>query len=219
VIPYGRLEKGDPRPLNGDTIFEIGSTTKVFTSLLLAGMVQRGEVALDDSGSHILAIQEVFGRMPRSRIALETGAHSLWVSRLLTQLGHEAIVAHARNVRLISESRRKDDRIDARTLARLPRIDPRLLSPVQHRSAKAQIHLTVIRARAGLVSARTTLVNTAPSSAVPQVSEKSFSKQDVRLLFLSAERPWIQGRLSALIPVRFRSIPGLAAVIVSAGCC
>jgi transposase len=58
-------------------------------------------------------------------------------------------------------SRRKDDRIDARTLARLARIDPQLLSPVQHRSAQAQMHLTVIRARAGLVSARTALVNTA----------------------------------------------------------
>jgi CubicO group peptidase (beta-lactamase class C family) len=48
VITYGHLDKGDPRPLDGDTIFEIGSATKVFTSLLLADMVQRGEVALDD---------------------------------------------------------------------------------------------------------------------------------------------------------------------------
>jgi serine-type D-Ala-D-Ala carboxypeptidase/endopeptidase len=48
VIAYGHLEKGDTRPLNGDTIFEIGSMTKVFTSLLLADMVQRGEVRLDD---------------------------------------------------------------------------------------------------------------------------------------------------------------------------
>jgi serine-type D-Ala-D-Ala carboxypeptidase/endopeptidase len=48
VIAYGQLEKGDPRALNGDTIFEIGSVTKVFTSLLLADMVQRGEVALND---------------------------------------------------------------------------------------------------------------------------------------------------------------------------
>ncbi len=39
--------------------------------------------------------------MPRSRIALETGTHSPWVSRLLSELGHEVIVAHARNVRLI----------------------------------------------------------------------------------------------------------------------
>jgi transposase len=107
------------------------------------------------------AIQEVFGRMRRSRIALETGMHSPWVSRLLSGLGHEVIVAHARNVRLIGESRRKDDRLDARTLARPARIDPQLLSPVQHRSAKAQADLMVIRARAGLVRARTALINTA----------------------------------------------------------
>src|SRR5712671_2831425 len=47
------------------------------------------------------------------------------------------------------------------TLARLARIDPELLCPVKHRSAKAQADLTVIRARAGLVRARTALVNTA----------------------------------------------------------
>jgi Transposase len=97
--------------------------------------------------------------MPRSRIALETGMHSPWVSRVLSELGHEVIVAHARNVRLIGE--RKDDRLDAQTLARLVRIDPQLLCPVKHRSAKAQADLTVIRARAGLVRARTALVNTA----------------------------------------------------------
>jgi transposase len=106
-------------------------------------------------------MQRVFGRIPRSRVALETGTHSPWVSRQLTQLGHEVIVAHARNVRLIGESSRKDDQLDARTLARLARIDPDLLGPVRHRSARAQIHLTVIRARAALVGARTALVNAA----------------------------------------------------------
>lgn len=48
VIAYGHRDQGDPRPLNCDTIFEIGSVTKVFTALLLTDMVQRGEVKLDD---------------------------------------------------------------------------------------------------------------------------------------------------------------------------
>ena len=42
-----------------------------------------------------------------------------WISRLLSELGHEVIVANARKVRLIGESRKKDDRLDAQTLARL----------------------------------------------------------------------------------------------------
>jgi transposase len=99
--------------------------------------------------------------MPRSRIALEIGTHSPWVSRLLKELGHEVIVANARKVRLIGESRKKDDRLDAQSLARLARLDPELLYPVKHRSAEAQGHLMAIRARAGLVRARTSLVNTA----------------------------------------------------------
>jgi len=121
-----------------------------------------GEVLLEQKLSTLpKAMNEVFGGMPRSRIALETGMHSPWVSRLLSELGQEVIVANARNVRLIGESRKKDDRLDARTLARLARIDPQLLGPVKHRSAQAQAHLMVIRARAGLVRARTSLINTA----------------------------------------------------------
>ena len=71
---------------------------------------------LDDSGQIQLeqrvrttatALQEVFQAMPRSRIALEIGTHSPWISRLLRELGHEVIVANARKVRLIGESRKK----------------------------------------------------------------------------------------------------------------
>ena len=123
---------------------------------------EAGEVLLEQKvATTPQAMKEVFGGMPRSRMALETGMHSPWVSRLLSGLGQEVIVAHARNVRLIGESRRKDDRLDAQTLARWARIDPQLLCPVKHRSAKAQADLTLIRGRAGLVRARTALVNTA----------------------------------------------------------
>ena len=54
VVAYGNLANGDPRTLDGDTIFEIGSVTKVFTSLLLADMVNRKEVALDDPAAQYL---------------------------------------------------------------------------------------------------------------------------------------------------------------------
>src|ERR1700687_4398717 len=118
---------------------------------------------LDEAGKIILeqkvattpeAMKKAFAKIPRSLIALETGTHSPWVSRLLTELGYKVIVAHAQKVQLITKSSRKDDRHDARTLARLARIDPELLGPVRHRSAQAQIPLTVIRARAELVRAR-----------------------------------------------------------------
>jgi transposase len=123
---------------------------------------EAGQIQLEQRvRTHGKALQEVFGSMPRSRIALEIGTHSPWVSRLLSELGHEVIVANARKVRLIGESRKKDDRLDAQTLARLARIDPELLYPVKHRSAQAQADLMMIRARAGLVRARTGLVNTA----------------------------------------------------------
>ena len=125
-------------------------------------MDEAGQIQLEQRvRTSAKALQEAFGTMPRSRIALEIGTHSPWISRLLSGLGQEVIVANARKVRLIGESRKKDDRLDAQALARLARIDPELLYPVKHRSAQAQADLAVIRARAGLVRARTGLVNRA----------------------------------------------------------
>jgi CubicO group peptidase (beta-lactamase class C family) len=54
IVSYGRASTNASIPLNGDTLFEIGSMTKVFTSLLLAEAVQRGEVALTDPISKYL---------------------------------------------------------------------------------------------------------------------------------------------------------------------
>jgi transposase len=84
------------------------------------------------------ALVEKFGGLRRCRIALEVGTHSPWVSRLLTELGHEVIVANARQLKLITSSSRKSDRMDAMTLARLARMDPELLRPIRHRSERAQ---------------------------------------------------------------------------------
>ncbi len=100
-----------------------------------------------------------FEGKPRLRIALEVGTHSPWVSRLLTQLGHEVLVANPRKVRLISESDSKRDRADARLLARLAQVGPALLSPIQHRSAEIQTDLSLVRAREVAVQTRTKIVN------------------------------------------------------------
>jgi transposase len=119
-------------------------------------IVREGSVATTKK-----AMLQTFGALKRCRMAIEVGTHSPWLSRLLKSLGHEVIVANARQVKLISASSRKDDRLDARTLARLARVDPQLLRPIQHRSEQAQGHLLQIRVRAALVEARTRLVNTA----------------------------------------------------------
>jgi transposase len=100
-----------------------------------------------------------FGNVPLTRIVMEVGAHSPWVSRLLQTQGHEVIVANPRKVRLIYESNSKNDRLDARMLARLGRVDVNLLSPVQHRSSDVQADLAVVRSRDALVKARTQLIN------------------------------------------------------------
>jgi transposase len=123
---------------------------------------EQGEIVQEGSvGTTKKALAQKFGSLRRSRMAVEVGTHSPWVSRLLKNLGHEVIVANARQVKLISHSSRKDDRLDAQTLARLARVDPQLLRPIQHRSEEAQAHLMVIRVRAALVETRSSLVNTA----------------------------------------------------------
>jgi transposase len=93
------------------------------------------------------------------RIAIEAGTHSPWVNRVLEECGHEVLVANPRKVRLIYASKRKTDEIDAENLARLARLDPKLLYPLKHRGEDSQAHLAIIRSRQALVNVRTQLVN------------------------------------------------------------
>jgi transposase len=129
---------------------------------------EAGEVVSEDQVPTTKAgFDSLFAKMPSSRIALEVGTHSPWVSRHLTSMGHEVIVANAHKVKLITQSVRKNDRIDAHQLARLARVDPKLLSPIQHRGEQAQRDLAVIRGRAELIAARTKLVNSARGLVKP----------------------------------------------------
>jgi transposase len=105
------------------------------------------------------SVQRYFGALSPQLIALESGTHSLWLTRLLKSLGHEVIVANPSKVRAISSSLQKTDERDARFLAQLVRVDPQLLSPVHPRSEESQQAIAVVRAREGLVKARTMLIN------------------------------------------------------------
>jgi len=100
------------------------------------------------------ALRRYFEGEPCLRIALECGTHSPWVSRLLKVLGHQVIVANARKIPAITGSESKNDRNDAEKLARFAAYDPKLLSPLEHRSLERQVDLNLIHARATLVRAR-----------------------------------------------------------------
>jgi transposase len=62
-------------------------------------------------------------------------------------------------LRLIYANKQKTDQIDAENLARLARLDPKLLYPVRHRGEDSQAHLALIRSRQALIGCRTQLVN------------------------------------------------------------
>jgi transposase len=83
------------------------------------------------------ALRRRFASERPMRIAIETGTHSPWISRLLEGCGHEVLVANARKLRLIYSNKRKTDEVDAENLARLARLDPKLLYPGLGTEAKA----------------------------------------------------------------------------------
>jgi transposase len=184
------------------------SNNSIFFIGIDLGDKQSVVITLDQDGkvieeSRISTTQKAFTRkfksISSSRIAMEVGVHSRWASQTLKDLGHEVIVADARKLRLIYKNPRKDDRVDAEYLARLARLDPKLLSPIFHRSQEAQAHLAVLRSRNILVRTRTMLINhvrstvKATGARLPSCSTTSFHKQVPEFI--------PQDLLPALIPV------------------
>ncbi|MCH7917138.1 MAG: IS110 family transposase [Planctomycetes bacterium] len=104
-------------------------------------------------------LQKVFAKYAGALVAMETGTHSPWVSRVLVALGCRVLVGNARKLRAIWASSQKSDTKDAEMLARIARLDPKLLYPIRHRSQKAQVDLEQIKARDLLVRLRTDLIN------------------------------------------------------------
>jgi transposase len=117
------------------------------------------------------------------RIAIEAGTHSPWASRVLEECGHEVLVANSRKLRLIYSNKRKTDEIDAENLARLARLDPKLLYPLKHRGEDSQAHMALIRSRQALVGCRTQLVNHVRGAVnsfggrLPKCPARSFHKR------------------------------------------
>ena len=146
--------KGRPRTIAG---LDIGDK---YSFLLCLIDTQSGEVIEE---GRLRTTPEAFRRRFASeqpmRIAIEAGTHSPWVSRLLEECGHEVLVANARKLRLIYANKRKTDEMDAENLARLARVDPKLLYPLKHRGQECQAHMAIVRSREALVGTRTQLVN------------------------------------------------------------
>jgi transposase len=113
---------------------------------------------------------------------MEAGCHSPWISRYLEALGCEAVVSNPRKVRAIYQHERKSDRRDALMLARIARMEPALLYPVEHGSQEAQQDLLRIKLRDNLVRARVGVINSIRATlkslgySVPSSSSERFHK-------------------------------------------
>ena len=130
-------------------------------------------------------VVEFFQGLARSRVVIEVGTHSAWVREVIAGLGHEVLVANPRRMAGSKRRRRKNDRIDAAKLARLGRVDPQSLYPIQHRSSEVREDLLVLRAREALVESRTKLISSVRGlvktmgARVSSYSSDAFSKKAV----------------------------------------
>ena len=131
------------------------------------------------------------------RIAIEVGTHSPWVSRLLEERGHQVLVANARKLRLIYQNKRKTDKIDAQNLARLARLDPKLLWPRSSTVTSIRRRTWHYCARARLWSKpahswSTTLGGASRLSelACPSARRRVFTRRQRRRYPKSSRRSW-----------------------------
>lgn len=129
-------------------------------------------------------LSKFLSQLPRpSRVVVEAGTHSLWISREIEQCGHQGIVANARKLELLSKNDYKDDPIDAEYLARMGRSDVKLLHPIEHRGEQAQADLALIKSRDLLVRSRTRSILHVRGTVkplggrIPGCSAESFPKQ------------------------------------------
>ena len=128
-------------------------------------------------------LAEFFQALNAARVVFEVGTHSPWVQEVIGGCGHEVLVANPRMMDGSKRRKRKNDRIDANKLARLGRVDPQSLHPMQHRSREVRQDLAVLRARDALVAARTELINAtrglvkSMGTRLPKCSSPSFAEK------------------------------------------
>jgi transposase len=134
---------------------DLGDKTHAICALDAAGKV------IDERSitNHRESLRRLSQKHPGARIALEVGTHSPWVSRFLRDLGHEVIVANPRKLRAIYTSDRKSDKNDAQMIARIARMDTKLLHPIQHGSEESQRDLLRMKMRDTLVRQRVCVIN------------------------------------------------------------
>ena len=150
----GTLAESKPTQVVG---LDLGDRHSHYCMLTSTGeAMEEGRIATTGA-----SMEKHFASEARMRIALEAGTHSPWVSRLLKSYGHQVIVANPRKIPTLSKSESKNDRNDAEQLARMAAFDPKLLHPIEHRSAERQQDLNLIHTRSVLVRARTMLINSA----------------------------------------------------------
>ncbi len=139
---------------------DLGDTVHYYCALDQAGN-RVEEATLANSGAALIRLAKAH---PGARIAMEVGTHSPWISELLAGEGCEVFVANARKLRAIYANERKCDRLDARMLAKIARLDPDLLSPVAHIAQKAMSDRLVLTSRERLVEHRKALIQSVRSS-------------------------------------------------------
>jgi len=124
-----------------------------------------------------------FQGLNAARVVVEVGTHSAWVREVIRGYGHEVLVANPRLMEGSKRRKRKNDRIDANKLARLGRVDPESLHPMQHRSPEVRQDLVMLRARDALVAVRTELINAtrglvkSMGKRLPKSSSRSFAQK------------------------------------------
>ena len=114
-----------------------------------------GEVVSRNTvGNTAVALRKCFKNQKPALFATDAGTHSAWVSRVLEEIEHEVLVGNPRKLRAIRLRNQKSDVRDAEMFARIARVDPKLLYPIQHRSQESQFDLLNIKARDLLVKSR-----------------------------------------------------------------